>query len=219
MVYICEKITSREPISIDDAVRNRVYIPASLIDSGNSYEYISAFRIQFTVESGIKNYPSLTAREKYIKSAINYIKDAVDNHKEFIGENVSVIASDIDVLTTESELNKVTTNKEEASRNKLNAKMEYQKSIEASERNLYEKVREAKTEKANYETIASTLSGKISEAESIRISNINQAETLTGIKTLMIRMLDEILDGAVIQSYGDTGQEIYDNFYEELKRK
>jgi hypothetical protein len=92
--------------------------------------------------------------------------------------------------------------------------MQTQLTREASERNLYERLAETKTEKENYIGLANNLATKINEVEALRITNTNEAETLNGVKNNMIKMLNMLITGeTTVNALGNTCIEVFENLY------
>ena len=211
-IIIANKVTSKNPIERNED--DFVYLPASLINFSKSYLYLDAVKLNLTVHSGVKHFDSLTDKNKFIKKTLVDIKDSFDKMDDYSGEMISVDYEEIETITTQEEIDDILSSRERAVNNRLKAKMQTQLTREASERNLYERLAETKTEKENYIGLANNLATKINEVEALRITNTNEAETLNGVKNNMIKMLNMLITGeTTVNALGNTGIEVFENLY------
>lgn len=88
-IYICNIIESFDPLTVKRD--EKIFIPSSLIDMDNSYEYVECSNINFTIYPVIKKFNS-------VDEQTNYINDLVIKMKKKLGELV-----DFSILTNEIE--------------------------------------------------------------------------------------------------------------------
>ena len=215
-VIIANKVTSKNPISVDE--NEFVYLPVPIINFQKSYLYLNAVKLNLTVHSGIKYFEKETERSEFIKKTLIDIKDTIDKMDDYSGEMISVDCEEIDTITTQSDIDRITSARKLLVNNRLISKMQQQIVLEASERNMYERLEETKVEKEHYETLSTNLSSKINEVEALRVTNTAEAETLNKVKENMIKMLNMLITGeTTIGSLGNTGIEAFNNLYDLAK--
>lgn len=219
IVYSAYPISSKNPIKIDnDSIDKIVYLPSSLINYDKSYLYLDGVQLKFLVTTGIKYFDSVTNLEKFINSEKIDVKDMFDKNYNFSGESIGVLVDQIEALTTQSEINNILKNKEKIKESSDKAKRQYQLNIEAAERNLYEKVKEATSEKNKYIELSNSLHSKINDAEALRISNEEESVILNNVKKLMIKMLTMLITGEItLGSLGNSGSEAFEILYNQAK--
>lgn len=219
LVYSAYPITSKNPLKVDsDSIEKIVYLPSSLINYDKSYLYLDGVQLKFSVTTGIKYFDSVTNLENFINDEKTDVKNMFDKNYIFSGETIGVLVDQIEALTTQSEINEINKIKEKIKEASDKAKRQYQINIEASERNLYEKVKEATSEKEKYKTLSNSLYSKINDAEALRISNEEESRVLNNVKTLMIKMLTMLITGEItLGSLGNSGSEAFDILYNQAK--
>lgn len=216
LVYIAYKLTSRDPVETDE--ETKFYIPSSLIDFSSSYGFVVGNRLSISVTSGVKVFNSSVDLDKFLTKTTNEIKSTIEKLDDYAGETISVSMRTSEALTTQSEVDLITKTREANVINKNKARQQYQLNIEASERNLYEKLQETQKSKERYDRLAIELSNKINQTEAMRVSNETEANTLNSVKNIMISMLSKLISGEiVISSLGETGAIAFDNLYSQAK--
>ena len=219
LVYTAYAITSKNPVKVDnDSIEKILYLPSSLINYDKSYLYLDGVQLKFSVTTGVKYFDSLTNLEKFINTEKVDVKNMFDKNYNFSGETIGVLVDQIEALTTKAEIDNVNIAKAKIKDAADKAKRQYQMNIEASERNLYEKVKEATVEKEKYIELSNGLHSKINDAEALRIINEDESRTLNNIKNLMIKMLTMLITGEVtLGSLGNSGSEAFDTLYAQAK--
>ena len=219
LVYTAYAITSKNPVKVDnESIEKILYLPSSLINYDKSYLYLDGVQLKFSVTTGVKYFDSLTNLEKFINNEKVDVKNIFDKNYNFSGETIGVLVDQIEALTTKAEIDNINTAKAKIKDAADKAKRQYQMNIEASERNLYEKVKEATVEKEKYIELSNSLHSKINDAESLRIINEDESRTLNNIKNLMIKMLTMLITGEVtLGSLGNSGSEAFDTLYAQAK--
>ena len=88
-IYICNIIESFDPLTVNRD--EKIFIPSSLIDMDNSYEFVECSNITFTIYPVIKKFTSVDEQNAYIA-------DLTKKMKKKLGELI-----DFSILTNEIE--------------------------------------------------------------------------------------------------------------------
>ena len=88
-IFICNEITSFEPLNVERD--KKIFIPESLINKNESYEYVECGNISFTIYPVIKLFDSIDSQEKFL----NELKDKM---RKKLGELIefSILSNEIE---------------------------------------------------------------------------------------------------------------------------
>jgi len=103
-IYICNPITSLEPLAIS---RVKVFIPATLIDMNTSSEYVEVNNLNFHIYPIIKRFTSIDEKDNFSTEIIKKIKgklkelnvfSALDSEVELSYDTIYVTKEDIEAI-------------------------------------------------------------------------------------------------------------------------
>lgn len=130
-IYICKKVDSMEPLTIND---EKIFIPETLIDKGNSVEYVECTNFNFNIYPIIRRFTGENEREAYITEISTKLKTLLKRLIDF-----SQLTNDIDVSYSQIYMVKDDIDKLETDRNQ--AFELYRDTI--SKKNQFEQKRDA----------------------------------------------------------------------------
>jgi hypothetical protein len=103
-IYICNPITSLEPLTISS---EKIFIPATLIDMNNSSEYVEVNNLNFGIYPIIKRFSSTDARDKYTIEIVDRIKAKLRELIDFSALDSEVTVSYDTVYITKEEIENI----------------------------------------------------------------------------------------------------------------
>lgn len=80
-IFICNEITSFEPLNVERD--KKIFIPESLINKNESYEYVECGNISFTIYPVIKLFDSIDSQEKFLNEIKNKMRKKLGELIEF----------------------------------------------------------------------------------------------------------------------------------------
>lgn len=89
VIYICKKVDSLEPLTIND---EKFFIPATLIDYENSIEYVECTNFNFNIYPVIRRFVSENERDDYINEIRTKLTKTIKHLIDF-----SVLDNEIDI--------------------------------------------------------------------------------------------------------------------------
>jgi hypothetical protein len=213
IIYIVKPIKSYDPTEVDDDTK--YYIPASIIDYTNSYQYIEAKKYNFEVKTDVRKLDSVLDEDTFIDSSESSIRKAVLNISDFAADTVSVDYDSTDVLTTQSVLDVMTANRDKLVTYRENADKQYRDNLEAKELNLYTKTQQVITAETEYETAKTSIISQVASVNSMQAANQEENEVLLKVKTIMEQIIVNIKAG----TYSATDFPSFDELYAEAKQQ
>ena len=208
LIYVCQSIKEYDPVVIDED--NKVFIPETLIDYSETFEYIEAKRYDFDVSTGVKSFNSILDENDFLESATELIRKSVNNIDHFVADSLSVRVHTTDVLTTQDKLDDIETERSRIVDNKNMALKQNKDNIEAKERNLYRKTKEAERSYKKYEDAREQIVSQMNSINALQALNEQENFNLTKIKNNMIEIINKIRDGEYSPESFPTFDELYD---------
>lgn len=222
IIYVLLPIHAKDPVEIEEDMKEAIYVPSSIVNTGRTFKYEDGERVEFNFVSGPRLFTSTVERNSYVNKTKIKVKETIEKMEEFKGDDLSISVDFHDVLTTKEILSVQEQKKEVYSKNKDLAVFQKKINDEAAERSLYERIKEAQESKSYYEQVAKELNEKIMQAQTIQIENSNESVKLNSIKSNMIAMLDQIVDlenlagTSVFRVYGESGIDIFNALYSKV---
>jgi hypothetical protein len=220
VIYIGKPIIAFDPYKISEEDTEKVFIPESLIDFSKTYNYITAKRYVFEIESGIKRYKNILEEDRYFKDIRGKISKKIKTIDDFVIDDISTDVKAIDILTTENYLDSLEKDRQKTLDQYKAFSIQKQSNYEDSQRSLYEQTIRAKEAERIYEERRALLLSQLSDISNKEAQNSHVNSILIHIENCIRELLGNLKNDPRFENENiPTFEELYEAAEEAITKR
>jgi len=207
-IYIINLIENKSPVNVGE---ENIYIPETLIDFNKTYQYLIGSIPSYNITINPKYFKSTLQENNYSKLSNNAIVKALNSVEPFVADTISVAYSSTSALITQDILDKYNRDtKEQLEYIKL-AKLQTRTNDETRLSELYLKKEEFERAKVDYENKVDEYNVLIGEIAIAQVEINRENQILSGIRNVMIEIIDQIKTEQISVTDFPSFYEIYES--------
>jgi hypothetical protein len=193
-VHMVHLFKSKDPFELDSTIN--VFLPDTIVDNAGSREFKIGKKVSYALGlGGYRYFPEFGDENTFIKKSTAEIVKSLGNTESFVADIVSASYSAYDVLLEQSEIDAFEATTKQLLQFKKDAIVQERVNLEASRNELYEqKIKMIEAEKQHedaqvrYHELTANLAG-------LQTSLQEENQILTGVKGVMIEIINQIKAG------------------------